>query len=536
MENDDRSKRLEAKLQALRKELNDARGALTELQKNSLQYAELQSSAALFRSLVESMPQNVFSKDLHGRFTFANRNYCATEGKSLIDILGKTDFDLHPYELAQKYLQDDQKIIQSGETVDFVEIHQPLGEDKYFVHVIKTPVNDSQGRVVGLLGMFWDITEEKKVEEERLKIDKLESLGLLAGGIAHDFNNWLTGLFGNLELAKIYLTPDHKSYQFINSAGRSMENLIQLTRQLLTFAKGGEPIKECISIGDLIVETATFSIRGSNIKLRFDIQDTLWSVLADKGQLSQVISNLVINAQQAMPTGGTITIHARNSADADARYIKIDVHDQGIGIAKQHLNKIFDPYFTTKQKGSGLGLSTTHSIITKHNGNLSVTSHPNAGTCFTITLPAEETTSHMTPPSQVQASPPPTPVEAARILVMDDDPMILSLLETVLTEMGHNVTLASTGQDAVECYRDSLKESAPYNLVILDLTIPGEMGGKRVAREIIKMDPDAKLIVSSGYATDDTMAQYKKYGFKARVTKPYSLAELGSTINILLNQ
>ncbi len=537
MKDEDKSKaQLITELQMLREQLNRSSADYAVSQIDSTQFPTIHFDEEVFRSLIDSMPQSVFSKNLEGRFTFANQSYCTTEGKVLEEILGKTDFDLHPFKLAKKYQKDDQDVMRSGKTVQFVELHQPLGQSNFFVQVIKTPVYDSQGNVTGMLGIFWDVSDIKKAEEERLQLEKLDSLGILAGGIAHDFNNWLTGLFGNLELAKLYLAPDHKAYHFLDSADRSLEHLIKLTKQLLTFAKGGEPIKETVSIDELIVETTTFSIHGSNAKAIFDFPDTLWPVSVDKGQISQVISNLVINAQQAMPTGGTITIQSSNMQEKDGRYVVITVQDQGVGITQEHLDKIFDPYFTTKQKGSGLGLATSHSIINKHKGSISVSSRVNEGTCFTICLPAAETEEALADADTEQEAPGSVSGQSARILVMDDETELRMLLETILVEMGHRVTLAVNAEEAVEHYRCSLQNKDPFDLVILDLTIPGGRGGKAVAHEILNMDADAKLMVSSGYATDDVMAHYQKYGFKARVVKPYRLVELKSAVKQLLHQ
>jgi len=361
-----------------------------------------------------------------------------------------------------------------------------------------------------------------------LKVKKLESIGLLAGGIAHDFNNLLTGLYGNIELAKMFLSSDHKSYKQLESAERSMENAINLTKQLLTFAKGGDPIKENLSIGEVITESAQFSIRGSRAKLRTNIPPDLWLVEADKGQLSQVISNLVINADQAMPTGGMIAITAKNKEGLESKYVQINVRDEGIGIAPQYIEKVFDPYFSTKQKGSGLGLAITHSIIKKHNGRITVNSQLNHGTTFTIYLPAVDKVEEKTieKPS-VEAN---RTAVSAQILVMDDEEMVRRVIGAILCELGYKVSYAIDGQEAVAKYQASSKNGTPFDVVITDLTIPGGMGGEAAAQEILKIDPQAKIIVSSGYATNPIMANYKAHGFKGIAVKPYSIEALQNVI------
>jgi CheY-like chemotaxis protein len=389
------------------------------------------------------------------------------------------------------------------------------------------------GKPAGLRGVAIDLTELRQAEEEILKLRKLESVGILAGGIAHDFNNLLAGLFGNIEMAKRFLAEEDKAYKYLQSAGMSMERATSLTQQLLTFAKGGDPIKDVLFLPGMIEEIARFSLRGSNVKLQLDIPENLWAVDADKGQLSQVISNLVINAKQAMPKGGVVTISAENLETAAGKSVKILLRDQGIGIASQDLDKIFDPYFSTKQRGSGLGLASCYSIITKHNGKIEVSSELNRGTTFTILLPA--TTEDKKPRvDDPETEPVGENSIVARILVLDDEEMLQQMSGTMLEEMGHRVGYASHGEEAVDKYRAAQEEGAGYDVVICDLTIPGGMGGQAAAQEILRSDPQAKLIVSSGYATDSVMANYAEYGFCGRVAKPYLFEELQKVIQQVL--
>ena len=409
------------------------------------------------------------------------------------------------------------------------EVQTLTGELRYIS--LRLSMNMDRSESMMALLATTDITVRKQAEEEQLKLKKLESLGVLAGGIAHDFNNLLTGLYGNLELAKISLSADHKSYKYLKSAGDSMERATRLTQQLLTFARGGSPVKKTLSIGEVIAETAQFSLRGSSSRLQTRINSGLWLIEADKGQISQVISNLVINAQQATPTGGVITIVAENVVMAEGRFVKVIIKDEGIGIDPQYLDKIFDPYFSTKQKGSGLGLASTHSIISKHNGRITVDSRMNHGTTFTIYLPAtgetEETVMALSEPMGALTA---VSFTSAHILVMDDEESVRKVIGAMLEKMGHEVTYTVDGQGAVAKYRLAYENGASYDLVITDLTIPGGMGGQEAAQEILKINPQAKIIVSSGYATGPVMADYTAYGFSGIVVKPYYFAELEETI------
>lgn len=492
----------------------------------------LRESEERFRDLAELLPEAVFETDINLTLTYANRQ--------ALDIFGYSEEGFpetmssanifHPDEM-QKLLTNVESQFR-GEKTERTEYRCIRKDGSVFPALFRVCPIFKEGQPAGIRGVVIDLSEMRRAEEELLKLRKLESVGILAGGIAHDFNNLLAGLFGNIEMAKRSLADDHKAHKYLESAGVSMERATGLTQQLLTFAKGGDPIKEVLSLEGVIAETARFSLRGSNVKLRLDLAEDLWLVDADKGQLSQVISNLVINGKQAMPEGGEITITAENIETVQGRQVKICIQDQGGGIAPQHLDKIFDPYFSTKQQGSGLGLASCFSIISKHNGTIRATSELNSGTLFTITLPAAENPVAKT--ETVEDSQVTSCSMAARILMLEDEELVQQMSGAMLEEMGHQVDYAAHGAEAIEIWNSARESGHPYDIVICDLTIPGGMGGQDAASQILESDPLARLIVSSGYATDPVMANYISYGFKGRIAKPYRFSELQKEVERVL--
>ncbi|MCB9078865.1 MAG: PAS domain S-box protein [Anaerolineaceae bacterium] len=491
---------------------------------------ELRESEEKYRALVNGMRDTVWVINFDGKFIDINSAAAEILGYSREELLtmGPVDIDAALDEATIKQLI---KEMPSDEIQIFETIHTTKDGRQIPVEIQSCLIKYQGERMI--LSIARDLTDRKQAEEERLKLRKLESVGMLAGGIAHDFNNLLTAIFGNIQMGKILLSPDHKSFAFLEMAGRSMESATNLTKQLLTFARGGDPIKETLSIGEALTEMAQFSLRGSNVKLHANIAPDLWPVEADKGQLNQVISNLVINAQQAMPDGGIITLSAANVQLSPHRYVQITVQDEGVGIAPQYFDRIFDPYFTTKQKGSGLGLAITHSIISKHNGAITVTSQLNQGAIFTIRLPAAEAvdkTLSGNSAGEIDSE----PISAGHILVLDDEAVIRELLGAMLEMMGHTIAYAIDGQEAIERFREAYQNGLAYDVVIVDLTIPGGMGGQAAAQEMLKINPQAKIIVSSGYTTDPVMANYEVYGFKGVVAKPYRFTDLQRVIRQVL--
>ena len=378
-----------------------------------------------------------------------------------------------------------------------------------------------------------DITEWKKNEEDKLKYERRESLGVLAGGIAHDFNNLLTVILGNISLAKMNGSTQDRNLRLLAEAEKACQQSKDLTMQLLTFAKGGNPIKEVISIAQLLKDTVIFAMRGSNVRHELELPADLWMVEADGGHIRQVVNNLVINAQQAMPEGGTVALRCENKYLTleegqplnPGPYLKITVKDHGVGIRKDQLNRIFDPYFTTKDQGNGLGLATSYSIVKRHDGHISVESEPGLGTEISVYLPALPLMAQ----SEKKAIEPSLPGQG-KILVMDDEPSIREVIGAMLARLGCEPSFAVDGKEAIRHYREASERGEPYDAVIFDLTIPGGVGGKEAIAEIINIDPHVKAIVSSGYSNGTIMTDYEKYGFMAVLPKPFSLEELSRII------
>jgi len=377
-----------------------------------------------------------------------------------------------------------------------------------------------------------EITERERMETELSRVQKLESLGILAGGIAHDFNNLLGAIMGNISLAMLDVDPENSAYQQLAKAEQASFRAQDLTRQLLTFSRGGAPVKKIITLPGIITEAAGLSLRGSRVLHELSIAADLWPVEADEGQMMQVFNNLLINADQAMPAGGIIRISAGNvtlgSGDVPAlaagRYVRVSVSDQGTGIPREHLGKIFDPYFTTKQKGSGLGLAATYSIIRKHDGHIIVASELGKGTVFHIYLPA----------SQGEAVPLPRQERLVRgsgaVLIMDDDEDMRKTTGDMLTRMGYTVDYANDGNEAIARYQQARNAGRPFAAVIMDLTIPGGMGGREAIGKLRAIDPEVRAIVSSGYSEDPVMADFRAYGFRGVAIKPYRIREFSEVV------
>jgi two-component system, cell cycle sensor histidine kinase and response regulator CckA len=396
------------------------------------------------------------------------------------------------------------------------------------------PIKDDRGAVIGAVLILRDLTGQRRLEEEMLRNQKLESIGVLAGGIAHDFNNLLTPILGNVGLAKMVAGPDSKVSELLTKAEKSCRSAQTLTKRLLTFSTGGAPVKKPTHLRQMIREAARFAVVGSDVRCEFRIPDDLWPAEIDEGLVGQVIGNVIANADQAMPGGGTIrvscdnvTVHpGRRLPLASGDYVRISIEDQGIGIAPEHLSKIFDPYFTTKRGVHGLGLTVTHCVIRDHAGHIDVRSTLGIGTTFDIYLPAAayRDLPRVAPANEELIR------GTGKILIMDDEDAVRDIAGAILTSAGYEVAYAEDGAKAIELYRVAKTTDAPFDAVVMDLTVVGGMGGQQAMTELLKVDPQVKGIVSSGYSSDPILANHKRHGFSGAISKPYDAREFCQTI------
>jgi PAS domain S-box-containing protein len=405
------------------------------------------------------------------------------------------------------------------------------------------PIHDPQGRAAGVVLVLRDTTQRARLEADLARASKLESIGLLAGGIAHDFNNILTVIMGNLALAAFELPPGSPPVARLRDAEQGLLRARDLTRQLLTFAKGGEPVLDAVNLGEVVRDAAQFALHGAKARLEYAIPEDLWIAQADKGQLGQVVQNLVLNAAQAMPDGGTVRLALRNETVAAGSgrplaagdYLRLEITDQGPGIAAAHLARIFEPYFTTKPAGSGLGLATVYSIIRRHQGHIEVESPPGRGATFRCWLPAAPAARAETRKESGSPFPPARGV-AGRLLFMDDEEPIRLMALALLARLGFAVVVAPDGAEAVRLYCEARARGEPFDLVIMDLTVPGGMGGKEAMMELQELDPGVRAIVSSGYSSDPVMANHRAHGFRGMVPKPYKFSDLAKTVRAVLEE
>jgi PAS domain S-box-containing protein len=400
------------------------------------------------------------------------------------------------------------------------------------------PIRDKEGHITGGVSGWQDISSHKRAEEELQRAQRLESIGLLAGGIAHDFNNILTAILGNITLARMFLPPGERAVEKLKVAEQASIRARGLANQLLTFAKGGAPVKKILSVPGLVNEAVGLVLRGSQVKAESSFPPDLRPVEADEGQLHQAINNIAINAAQAMPEGGVLNTTGLNvslpqgnkQGLAAGEYIRIDISDQGRGVPKEVIEKIFDPYFTTKELGSGLGLSISYSIVKRHGGTITVNSSSGKGSIFSIFLPAAKNKGE-TPRKEMHEKIEPG---MGRILVMDDEELVREIAAELLRHLGYQAETVKDGAEAITAYRQARSAGDPFDVVITDLTVPGGMGGKEAVQKLLEIDQQAKVIVASGYAHDPVISDYAAYGFKGVIPKPFRIDDLSKTLKEVL--
>jgi PAS domain S-box-containing protein len=493
---------------------------------------------------LRSIGDGVIATDTDGRINLINKLAEELTDWSQVDAMGEplnTVFNVVDQKTRVTYRNPLSHVLSSGEIVDLPDsslLVSRSGTEK-LIAASAAPIHDQESKIIGSVLVFRDITDEHHLQQERLRGSKLDSLGILAGGIAHDFNNILTAVIGNLSFARMFTKPGEKQHDRLEEAEKAAMRAKDLATQLLTFSKGGTPVRQTASLPEIVQDSTAFALRGSNVRCEFSMSPDLVTVEIDSGQISQVVNNLVINAVQAMPDGGVIRVEAANCRiDAESPlplpygdYARISVKDHGHGIAPANLAHVFDPYFTTKEKGSGLGLATSYSIVKHHDGLITVDSVVGEGTEFRIFIPASQNEI----PAAVAAGNDPLEGEG-RVLVMDDEEIIRELAATSLEFLGYRVDSVEDGQSCIDSYELARRNGDPYDVVIMDLTIPGGMGGVEAISRLRELDPEITAIVSSGYSSGPVLANYENHGFKGVVAKPYRVEDLAKALSTILRK
>ncbi|GAB4362618.1 MAG: hypothetical protein Kow00128_02510 [Deltaproteobacteria bacterium] len=512
------------------------RGTNTNITERKRSEEALRESEERLRDFFDNAIDLIQSVSPEGRFLYVNRSWKETLGYGEDEALRLSIFDIIAPDHRERCRELFARLLRGEDIGQFETVF--LAKDGRRI-LVEGHANCrfEEGKAVSSRSIFRDITEKRKIEEEFRKTSTLESIGILAGGIAHDFNNILMAILGNLSLLKKDLAPGSPLRDRVAEAENASLRAKDLTAQLLTFSRGGAPIREAASVPELIREAAGFASRGSGVRCKFDIPERVWPIEVDPGQIAQVIGNMVINACQAMPGGGVVRIGAENiRVDGESglrlregRYVRIRIEDHGVGIPKEHLDKIFTPFFTTKPEGTGLGLATCHSIVRRHEGAIRVESEIGKGSIFSVYLPA---TADPVPPRPREAVPPAD--GHGRVLVMDDEEMVRTVAVEILHSLGYETEAVEDGECAVAAYREAMERGDPFDAVLMDLTVPGGMGGKEAIRKIRDLDPKVRAIVSSGYSNDPVMASFREYGFAGRIAKPYRIADLGRVLREVL--
>ena len=502
---------------------------------------------------LRNIGEGVITINRYGKILIFNEMAEEITSYSYNDAIGKNILDILPLNLQST---KDKSInllkkalsLHSGEKYQGTSISRMHGGNQKIIDYCLAPINDVERGNVGYVIAFRDISIQRRLEEELNRNQSIESIGLLAGGIAHDFNNILTSILGNISLAKLEAEENTELLESLQDAEKGANQARRLTNQLLTFSKGGAPIKEIVSTANLIKESARFPLHGSSVGLEYEIPKDIWAINVDKGQFGQVIQNIVLNAAQSMDGKGIIKVSATNceimqdrKSLHEGKYVNIQVIDTGTGIPKKYLPKIFDLYFSTKggqsfQAGHGLGLPVCHSIIKKHGGTIEVESEEGVGTTFSFFFPAVESKKKSIKNQKRDLIAGKTGMAQKKILVLEDEPLVSKVLSTMLQKLNYISEFTTEGDTTITKYSQKLEENDPYDILILDLTIPGALGGLDTLKALKKIDPNLKAIVSSGYATGNIMSHYEDFGFKGMLVKPYTINELREVLSKLLKE
>ncbi|HVF72108.1 MAG TPA: response regulator [Chthoniobacterales bacterium] len=501
---------------------------IRELTERNQARAALQESATTMTNILEKTTDGFFAVDSDWKITYVNAEAENMVGRKRSELLGGLLWEQFPALVGSIFQTNYEKVMAEHVAMEF-EAGDSTGKTWYNVHAY--PSNG------GVSVFFRDISERKKSETERLTTSKLESLGTLAGGIAHDLNNILTVISGNIGLAQIEAPLDSGSLLgFLSKAGQAAQHAAHLSSQLLTFSKGGAPLKKIVSMGELLEHAAEFALYGSNLRADFDVAVDLWKAEVDPGQIEQVINALMLNAREAMPQGGTIRVRARNIVFEEnsnapipsGRYVKVSITDRGSGVSEDLHTKIFDPYFTTKATGTGLGLAISYSIIKKHGGLLLLESSTEEGAVFAFYLRASEHVGGATPETRSPGRP--FHYNHQRILVMDDEAAIRELTSQLLGTLGYEVTAVPDGLEAVRLYERALRKGEHFQAVILDATVRGGMGGVATIERLRTMDPKVNAIICSGYSDEAALSEFLAFGFRGALPKPFTRSELADAL------
>ncbi len=509
-----------------------------EIQERILTESDLAAQKEYLSVTLRSIGDGVITVNEHGHIVFLNKAAEVITGWNQEDAETKKLTEVFPI----KHLEQQYASCHFPDSVSEIDSRRvelvSLSGASHVLSENRSAILDCNGKTLGYVIVFRDITEKEILEEELFKSKKLESVSLLASGLAHDFNNLLTGIITNLFMAKTALSINSETYNLVTNAEKAAFRASSLTKQLLSFARDSTiPNREVSSLKELIEESVGFYLSGSKCDYRLNLDEQLYMVEIDRGQIDQVLNNIIVNADQSMPNGGTITVGAQNvelhrNANIPlkpGKYVCITVSDAGKGIPHENIHRIFDPYFTTRQQGNGLGLSSAYSIVLKHNGYITVYSDLSKGSTFYIYLPASERILIDDSVSMEE-----TWQGKGKILVLDDDDIIRRSTERLLSHLGYKVFMANEGEEALRLYSAAIENQTPFDAAILDLTIPGGKGAQEIIGELCQLDPHTKAIVSSGYSDDPVMLNFLSFGFCAAISKPYNIEELSSLLKRVL--